>query len=95
MELCGELDLSLDLLIVARECHLCELHAKLVFASLLCLVLVLHIWVHVTIEKLRVVFVSQLQSHSLVWCTALSNQFVICNDQILKDSLVKNLDFHF
>jgi hypothetical protein len=60
VELGGKLDLGLDLLIFILECHLCKLDAELVFACLLSLILILNIWVHITIEELRIVSVCQL-----------------------------------
>ena len=73
MELRRELYFSLDLLIVGGERHLGELNAQVVLARCFCLVLILHVRMDVSVEKLRVVLVSQLKSHALVWSPALLN----------------------
>ena len=55
MELRGELNLSLNLLFVRLKGHLGQLHAQFVVTCILCLVLVLDIGVHITVEKLLVI----------------------------------------
>ena len=70
MELSGELDLGLDLGVVVGKGHLGELYAQLVLTSVFSLVLVLHVRVHVAIEQLLVILVSQLEANTLVWSAA-------------------------
>ncbi len=73
MEFSGKLDLGLDFLSLASECHLGKLDTELVLAGLFSIVLILHIRVHIAIEKLGVVLISQLESHTLIRCASLSD----------------------
>jgi hypothetical protein len=73
VELSGELHFGLDALILALKCALCQLHAQLVFAGLLSLVLVLHVRVHIAVKERRAVFVAKGKSHALIRSAALQD----------------------
>jgi len=83
VEFGGKLSLGLNKLVLFIESHFSQLNAELELATLLDLVLVLHIWVHVTKEELLVSLVSEADTHSLVGGEALENQLVVCFDDIV------------
>ena len=77
VEFSGELDLSLNLLVIVHEGIFGELDAQFVLTSLLCLILVLHVRVHVSVEEPRAVFVFERESDSLVRDTTLLDELII------------------
>lgn len=78
MELGGELHLGLNKLVLLVESMLGQANAKSELATLVDLVLVLHVGVHVTKEQLFIVFVRESQTHALVWRIALQFEIVVC-----------------
>ena len=94
VEFGAELDLDLDLGVGRLECLLSQLDAKLVLSSILGFVLILHVRVHITVEKLLALSVCQHEPHTLVRGATSVNQFVVRPDQLVKDTRVKHLDLH-
>ena len=53
-------------MLLVIECHICQLNAQLVLSGILCLVFILHIWMHIAKEKLLSIIICKTESHSLV-----------------------------
>ena len=83
VEFCGKFSLGLNKLELFIKSHFSQLNAELELATLLDLVLVLHIWVHVTKEELLVSLVRKADTHSLVSGVALETQLVVCFNDIV------------
>lgn len=77
VEFSGELDLSLNLLVIVHEGIFGELDAQFVLTSLLCLILVLHVRVHVSVEEPCAILVFERESYSLVRDTTLLDELII------------------
>lgn len=66
MELRIEFNLRLNALVLTGKCVLGQHDAQLILPSLLSLILILHVWVHVTIEELYAGSVGKFHSDTLV-----------------------------
>ena len=66
VELGRELDFDLDLFLLIYEGFFGHLNAELVLASILSLVLILHIGVHISIEKLSARGIGEHQPDALI-----------------------------
>ena len=94
MKLGWKFDFCFDFCLFASKSHLCEHHTELVFPSICRVIFILHVWVHITIEKLLVVFVCQHQTHALISCLTPSSQIIVSLDDGVKHILVEDNDFH-
>ena len=94
MEFSRKFDFCFDFWLFASESHLCKHHTELVFPSICRVIFILHVWVHITIEKLLVVFVCQHQTHALISCLTPSSQIIVSLDDGVKHILVEDNDFH-
>ena len=76
-----EFDFSFDLLLFVSESQFSQHYTELVFTCFLRVVLILHIWMNISIEKLFVIFVSEHESDALIGSfTAISKVIVSLND---------------
>ena len=78
-----EFDFSFDLLLFVSESQFSKHHTEFVFACIFRVVLILHIWMNISIEKLFVIFVSEHESDALIGCfTAIPKVIVGLNDSL-------------
>ena len=95
MELSREFNFSFDKLDVLAKSHLSQLDTKGELPALVDFVLILHVRMHVSEEKLLLVFVGKPQTDTLIGLVPLHLQVVVRFHDVVENLLVQHLDFHF
>lgn len=94
MELRRKLDFCFDLHGWVWESLLSELNTELVDSGLGCLILILHVGMHVSEKELLITLICELQPDTLIGGLALGSQTVIGLHKRFQNLFVKHLNLH-